>query len=333
MTTLRPPPTLPRRPQPALLAQKMEKKRGIQLIEHTLETDVPRLDLLVQALTQMSRSQVRGLFDHGAVMLDGQKTLEPGLPARKNSKLTLRYDLHTNYKPLPPTRVQLKFRVVWEDASLLVVEKIAGILTVPTDRDEDNTLLHEIGRYLSKSQRITKPAHVVHRLDRDTSGLLVFAKNPEVARALIAQFAARKPERIYAALVVGQMRENTGTFRSFLTTADDLDQYSTANPQEGKLAVTHFEVVERLKGATLLRVKLETGRRNQIRVHFAEIGHPVLGETRYEVARAKHPLWTQKRLGLHAQTLGFTHPLTGERILARSELPGAFVHFLQATRM
>jgi len=206
------------------------------------------------------------------------------------------------------------------------------VLTVPTDYGEQNTLVHEVARHFSKGQRITHRAHIVHRLDRDTSGVLVFAKTEAIAQALKQQFADRKPEREYAAIVVGGLKADRGTFRSFLTTDDDLDQYSTATPGEGKLAVTHFQVMQRLRGATLVKVNLETGRRNQIRVHFAEDGHPVLGDVRYESERAQHPAWRDKRLALHARTLGFVHPVTGAPVRVTSALPAVFHAFVVAAR-
>jgi 23S rRNA pseudouridine1911/1915/1917 synthase len=297
-----------------------------------LEADVPRLDVVVAALTGASRAIVRGMFDHGCVTLDGRPCTEAGTPASRGAVLDVSWDPEQRYKEIPRARLSRKFRIAFEDAHLIVVEKVAGILTVPTDRAEQDTLVHEVARYLSKGQRITKKAFIVHRLDRDTSGVLVFAKRQEIADAIKDQFEARKPEREYNALVAGTVREDQGTFRSYLATNEGLDQYSTTATGEGKLAVTHFRVLERVRGATFVRVQLETGRRNQIRVHFAEAGHPVLGDVRYQPERARHPLWTQKRLALHARTLGFTHPVTGQPVRVTSDLPAAFLGFLKAAR-
>lgn len=297
-----------------------------------LDTDTARLDLTVQALTGASRAIVRGMFDHGCVAVNGAKCVEAGRPGGRGDVVTVEYDDQQKYKEIPRTRLSRKFRIAFEDAHLIVVEKIAGVLTVPTDHGEQDTLVHEVARHFSKGQRITKRAYIVHRLDRDTSGVLVFGKTAQVAEALKQQFEARKPEREYAAIVAGQVRENRGTFRSFLATAEDLDQFSTHTPGEGKLAVTHYQVEARLRDATFVRVHLETGRRNQIRVHFSEVGHPVLGDVRYKPERAKHPMWKEKRLALHARTLGFTHPVTGQAVRVTSELPGVFLAFLRAAK-
>src|SRR5262249_52015609 len=148
-------------------------------------------------------------------------------------------------------------------------------------------------------------AYSVHRLDRGVSGLLVFGKTPEIVRQLKDQFAASKPEREYVAIVAGQMRQQHGTFESLLATDKDLTRFSTDDETIGQLAITTFRVVKMLGAATLVQVRLETGRRNQIRVHFAEAGHPVLGDPRYEPERAAHRRWPHKRLALHARLLGF----------------------------
>ena len=151
---------------------------------------------------------------------------------------------------------------------------------------------------------------VVHRLDRGTSGLLVFAKNPRIASELRDQFRVRKAEREYAVLVAGTLEQQQGTFTTRLATTKGLQRYSLGpgqkgGDQEGERAVTHFRVQQRLQGATWVTASLETGKRNQIRVHFAEAGHPVLGDERYRADLAHHPAWTAKRLALHAAVLGF----------------------------
>ena len=164
---------------------------------------------------------------------------------------------------------------------------------------------------------------MVHRLDRDTSGLLVFARGAEAADALREQFRAHSVERIYLAIVSGNVRADSGTFDSFLSTNRALDRYSS-DSRRGERAITHYRVRERLAGATFVEVRLETGRRNQIRVHFAEAGHPVLGDRRYGTSSAGPRNWPSDRLALHAAGLGFTHPASGERLTYAAPLPAAF---------
>ena len=176
----------------------------------------------------------------------------------------------------------------------MVVDKAASILTVPTDRGNKNTLLDAIDHYLNRRGHRGR-ATVIHRLDRGTSGLLVFAKNPRVARELRDQFRERKAEREYVAIVAGSLEREKGTFESHLATTKSLQRYSVRkdrrDSEESEPAVTHYRVDRRLNGATFVRVRLETGQRNQIRVHFAEAGHPVLGDERYCADLARHAAW------------------------------------------
>ena len=297
----------------------------------TVDQDTPRVDHVVQSLTGASRAVVRGMFDHGCVTVDGAPCAEAGLPAARGAVVEVVFDPRQHYRERPAIRPNRAFRVAFEDSYLVVVEKNAGILTVPTVRRERDTLVNAVAAHFSRG-RVPQVAYVVHRLDRDTSGLLVFARSDAICQALKQQFADRKPEREYAALVAGHVTDAKGTFRSYLATDEDLDEVSSDDPGEGRLAVTHFDVVERVRGATFVSVHLETGRRNQIRVHFADAGHPVLGDTRYSPERARHPAWREPRLALHAKTLGFVHPVTGRPVRITTELPPPFAAFLEATR-
>jgi 23S rRNA pseudouridine1911/1915/1917 synthase len=149
-----------------------------------------------------------------------------------------------------------------------------------------------------------------------------------VAAALRDQFAARKPRRTYTAIVYGQLLDARGTFRSYLTTDErTLNRYSVSEPLTGELAVTHFRRLDRFQDASFVEVTLETGRRNQIRVHFAEAGHPVLGDFRYAREHQQHPGWPHKRLALHAESLGLEHPITGEKLLFSAPWPAEFRAF------
>lgn len=305
---------------------------ALKEIEHIIKADeAGRIDKVIQNLTNLSRADIRGLFDHGCVSLDGAVCLDAGLIVREKSKVALKYDPHQRYKE----RSQFKsrfFRIVHEDVHLLVVEKHAGVLTVPTLRGDKENLEAAITIYLGRGKVGKFQAFVVHRLDRDTSGLLVFGKSEKIALQLKSQFEDHKPIREYLAIVSGRLDQKTGTFKSYLSTDEDLNQVSSQDQGKGKLAITHFEVVELLKDTTLVKVTLETGRRNQIRVHFAEAGHPVLGDTRYKPIMAKHRHWKHPRLALHAAKLGFTHPVTLKQITFESKWPIEFEQFLRTQR-
>lgn len=297
--------------------------------QRTLVTLEARADRIVQQLTHLSRSQLRGLFDHGCVTIDGQPCGRTFTRVAPGSLVEVRYDPHQRYHEKPKPRPDRAFRVVFEDEHLIVVDKTAGVLTVPTGQRDANSLVERLNQYASIGRR-PRRLGVVHRLDRGTSGLLVFGKTAEVTALLKDQFRGRKPMRRYLALAAGHLEPSKGTFRSHLATAANLDRYSTRPSPRSELAVTHYEVIGYVAGVTALNLTLETGRRNQIRVHLAEAGHPVLGEDRYQPDLATHPRWRVKRLALHAATLGFLHPKTGRPLSFDSPPPPPFGWFLRS---
>ena len=306
---------------------------------HLVATDeAGRVDLIVKAITGRSRSQLRGMCLNGCVSVNGQPVNEPSTAVKEGDVIDVRYDPQRKYRETWLGKFQSKspqglfqcktFSVVFEDEYLIVVDKQAGILTVPTERQEPRTLVDEVSRYLGDRHR----ALVVHRLDRETSGLVVFAKRLEIAGALQDQLRLRAPDREYLAIVAGVMKDDSGQYESYLATSKRLSRYSVENPDGGEHAITHFAVAERLPETTLVRVKLDTGRRNQIRVHLAEAGHPIIGDRRYRPQLAKHPDWPHARLALHAHVLGFQHPVTGEDLRFVSEMPRSFLTFLKEQR-
>src|SRR5262245_24936025 len=257
-----------------------------------------RVDRLVQELCGLSRSQVVGLFDHGCVSRNGATVTHPGERLAAGDQIELRFDAKQRYHPTPKPRKDIGFAIVFEDKHLIVVDKPAELLTVPTRREETNTLQHKVEAYVRHVSK-GRGAFAVHRLDRGVSGLLVFGKTQEMVRQLKDQFAASKPEREYVAIVAGDVQQQEGTFETLLATDKDLNRFSTEDESIGQLAITHYRLIAHLDGATLVQVRLETGRRNQIRVHFAEAGHPVLGDPRYQADLAVHRLWSHERLALH----------------------------------
>jgi 23S rRNA pseudouridine1911/1915/1917 synthase len=298
----------------------------MKTLKHTVQSqDMSRIDMIVQKLTERSRAQVRGLFDHGCVKLNGVLCSDAGTRVADKSEIVITYDEHRNYKEIPKYHSPI-FKIIFEDDALLVIDKSAGYLTEPNTASDKSTVSTALTQYLNRGNN-KRHAAVVHRLDRDTSGLLVFGKSERVAQQIKSQFEKRKPKREYVAIVAGHLKEKKGTFKSHLITDKDLNQRSTTATAVGKLAITHYKVTKELRDTTLVSVTLETGRRNQIRVHFAEAGHPVLGDMRYETVRASHKWWKWKRLALHAAMLGFRHPITGEELLFHSKVPEEFEMF------
>lgn len=285
-----------------------------------------RVDRIVQHLVELSRSQVRGLFSNGCVTVNDTPCHDGGEVVAPGDAVHVRFDMHRRYHEGPRAWEDDAFSIVFEDSHLIVVDKSAGVLTVPANPGEKDSLVHAVSRYLAHRGSRDR-AQVVHRLDRDVSGLLVFGKTRTVAEELQSQFEARKPDREYGAIVHGRV-EPEGTFESYLVTAKSLQQYSTTKRDDAQLAITHYKLEGSAHGASFVRVKLKTGRRNQIRVHFADAGHPILGDPRYRPDLSSHPQWRAKRLALHARTLGFDHPKTGKPLTFNSPLPAAMRSFM-----
>ncbi|MHB8811414.1 MAG: RluA family pseudouridine synthase [Desulfobulbaceae bacterium] len=209
--------------------------------------------------------------------------------------------------------------IIHEDEAIIVIDKAAGLLTIATEKEKTRTAYYRLTAWLkerpgSAGQRI----FIVHRLDRDTSGLLVFAKNEEAKRALQDKWP--ETDKKYAAIVEGIPKETSGRIASNLRETKFLRVYSVRDSEgDGRPSVTNYELVKAAGNYALLDITLETGRKNQIRVHLADIGHPVAGDKKY--GARTNPVG---RLALHAYFLAFTHPVTGKRLEFRSPLPGKF---------
>jgi 23S rRNA pseudouridine1911/1915/1917 synthase len=260
-----------------------------------------------------SRSRARAVIDGGLVRVDG---------ARRPKRHLLRPGevIEVEEEPPPPAaeadRAPAPFEVAYEDDHLLVVDKPAGVVVHPARGHATGTLAQAVAGRGAGGEDPWR-AGIVHRLDRDTSGLLVVAKTDEVHRALKALLASRRLRREYLALVDGHPSARTGTIDAPVG-RDRRDRLRmSVDTDHPRAARTHFETVRALSGATLLRVTLETGRTHQIRAHMAAIGHPVSGDPVYGDA-GRYGL---QRQFLHAARLAFPHPITGEQIDVRSELP------------
>jgi 23S rRNA pseudouridine1911/1915/1917 synthase len=313
------------------------KVRAATMIK-TLQMEVnaeSRLDRVVQQLTGLSRAGVRGLLENGCVSVGGQCAAHPQSSVIPGDIVRVEYDPHRRYKERPKAEADPAFEILFEDDHLIVVNKAAHVLTVPTASGKGKTLIDALERHINRGKppKVWRRLHVVHRLDQGVSGVLVVAKSAKVAEQLKGQFAAHKPQRTYIAIVKGIMERKRGTFRSYLATDYSLNRYSTKRPGHGELAITHYEVISHGHDATVVRVQLETGRRNQIRVHFAEAGHPVLGDPRYPrqsprsdelQATSDHPKWRAKRQALHAASLECEHPVTHKRLRFEAPLPSEF---------
>ncbi len=274
------------------------------------------LDTLATLFPDSSRTTLRQLLQHGRVRVNGE--------VEKDAKREIAEDEEVDVSQkavniaLPST-----LGLLYEDADLLVVLKSAGLLTVATEREKATTAQAHLNAYLK--QKGEGRVHVVHRLDRETSGVLVFAKNLETRDRLKDKFAAHDVDRVYVAIVEGYVDPIRGTIESHLRERRDLKMVSADESHpEAKRAVTHYRTIARAHDCSVLEITLETGRKNQIRAHLSEKGHPVVGDTMY--GAKTNPLG---RLGLHAKLLGFVHPTSGKKLSFTAALPKAFRDFMK----
>jgi 23S rRNA pseudouridine1911/1915/1917 synthase len=207
--------------------------------------------------------------------------------------------------------------VVYEDPYLLVIDKRAGLLSM-SNNTRQQTVQNVLNNYLEKGgSRCT--SHLVHRLDRDTSGLMIYAKDTKTQRTLIEEWQQLVTDRRYVALVSGEMQQNKGTIRSWLTEDKRFITHSSPVDNGGKYAVTHYNVLRKGNGYTLVELELETGRKNQIRVHLSDMGHPIVGDIKYGSNDE-----SLRRLGLHAYILAFRHPVNGKYLRFETPVPDSF---------
>lgn len=260
------------------------------------------LDILQSRLPESSKTSLRQLLQNDRVRVNGA----PERDAKREIGAEDKVEIADRSEKLDP-----RVRILFEDADLIVIDKAEGLLSVPTSEVKYETAETILNAYT--------PVHHAHRLDRDTSGVLVFAKNTWMRDRLQELFAVHDLERVYVAIVHGKT-DHRGTFRSFLFEDRNLRMRVVADPSQGKEAITHFKTVASGKRFSIVEVTLETGRRNQIRVQFAEAGHPVLGDTMYGTGREDN----FGRLALHAKHLGFVHPRTREKVAFTAEPPRSF---------
>ena len=283
-----------------------------------------RLDaFLAETVGGVSRSAAAKLIESGNVLVDGKAAVKScRLAGGETVALTLPAP-----EPIDAIPQDIPLDVVYEDADVIVVNKPSGLVVHPAPGHPDgtlvNALLHHCGDSLSGVGGALRPG-IVHRIDRDTSGLIIAAKNDAAHRSLAAQLKDHTLARTYQCVAVGGFREDRGTVDAPIA-RDPRDRKRMAVVPDGREAVTHWEVVARYPGCTHLRCRLETGRTHQIRVHLAHIGHPILGDTVYGTKKPVPGLTGQC---LHASELRFLHPRTGEAVELSCPLPEEFIALL-----
>lgn len=278
---------------------------------YTVEEPTTLLPFLLSSVKGKSRNNVKSLLSRRLVAVDGVPVSRFDAPLAPGQQVSI----------LPasaPRADALPFPILYEDEYLIVVNKPAKLLSVATDREKTRTAYHMVTDYV-KSRRVDDRIFVLHRLDRDTSGVLMFARDPETKELFQSRWNELITRRGYLAVVEGVPKPDRDTIRSYLVETDTHLSFSGAPGKGAKEAVTSYQVVKAANGYSLLDISIETGRKNQIRVHMKEKGCPVAGDKQY--GARTNPIG---RLCLHANELSFTHPATGERVTFKAKMPRDF---------
>ena len=290
------------------------------------ETAKMRIDKAVKILIpEYSRAYISKCIEEEKILVNGAP-VKQSLITKLNDEITI---LDIEPKALEVKAEDLNLDIVYEDADVAIVNKPKGMVVHPAAGNYENTLvnglLYELDD-LSEINGVIRPG-IVHRIDKDTTGLLMIAKNDNASKALTEQLKAHSCKRTYHALVYGVIDENRGRINAPIGRSKD-DRKKMAVVKDGKEAITNFKVLKRFNGFTYVECQLETGRTHQIRVHFEYIGHPLVGDQTY----GRRKVIGDQGQFLHAKTIGFTHPSTNEWMEFDSELPDYFKEFMNDLR-
>ncbi len=270
------------------------------------------MSFLLFSMGGMKRTSVKSLLSHRCVYVNGHIETQYNMPLKEGDKVEV-HNKEVNHQLQHP-----KLRVVYEDADLIVVEKKPGLLTVTARQGSNETTVFSILKHYVRQVNPRAGIYTVHRLDRETSGLLVFAKSKELQEYMRTYWHDLVTKRTYVALAEGVLDKQDGTITTWLTEDNKTTMvYSAPFDNGGKKAVTHYHVVKNNEHYSLLELNLETGRTNQIRVHLASIGHPVVGDRKYGSGQ-QPPI---DRLGLHARILEFINPVTEQTLHFETPVP------------
>ncbi|MBE0674739.1 MAG: RluA family pseudouridine synthase [Bacteroidales bacterium] len=289
-----------------------------QVLQHkddtnlTVKEEALLMQFLIENLKHKSRDNIKSLLKNKQVWVNGQYVTPYNHQLHQGDSVVIKWS------PSSYGSLSRSLRIVYQDDHLIVIDKFHGLLSIATEGEKQATAYSILSSFV-KQQNSAGKIFVVHRLDRDTSGLMMFAKSEEVQTLLQTNWKDSIIDRTYMAVVEGQVEEPEGTIKSYMYESKALMMHTTKNPEKGDLAITHYRTVKSKPSYSLLEIKLETGRKNQIRLHMQEIGHSIVGDKKY--GATGNPI---ARLALHASVLAFIHPVTHEKMRFESPLPTKF---------
>ncbi len=284
---------------------------------YPVKEDSVLMQFLVASMPNRKRTTIKELLKHNQVAVNDQPTTQ--FDTELHDGDTVKVNLTREFRVFYHRRMKL----VYEDEDIIVVNKGYGLLSMGTDKVKDGTAYSILREYVKWHNPKTK-LFIVHRLDRDTSGLMMFAKSEEAKETMQHNWNNMVLNRKYLAVVEGKVEEKDGIVRSYLAETSQYEVYSTDDPNKGQLAVTRYKTLKCKNGYTLLEVELDTGRKNQIRVHMKDLKHPIAGDHKYGAKSS--PI---HRLALHAQTLRFIHPITRKEMNFTTPIPASFASMVK----
>lgn len=287
------------------------------ILSFTVNEETTLMPFLMSSMSERKRTSIKELLRHNQVAVNGtpisqfNSVLNPGDEVKVN--LTREWRVFYNRR----------LKIVYEDDDIIVVNKGYGLLSMGNDKVKDGTAYSILREYV-KWENPRNKIFIIHRLDRDTSGLMMFAKTIEAKETMQHNWNNMVLNRKYLAVVEGKVEPADGVVRSYLAENSEHEVYSTPDSSKGQLAVTRYRTLSSKNGYSLMEVELDTGRKNQIRVHMKELGHPIAGDRRYGASSS--PI---HRLALHAQTLRFVHPVTRKEMSFTTPVPSGFAKMVK----
>lgn len=281
-------------------------------LKFTVKENTTLLEFLMLSFAGKSRNAIKSLLGGSLILVDGKLISQFNHPLKVGQVMTVLAE------KVAPERPMIGLKIIHEDELMIIVNKHAGLLTNSSSKERVKTAYAMINSHVQKTSA-TSRVFVVNKLDRETSGIIIFAKDEKTQKFLIEDWEKSIPEQVYVALVEGEVRKEKDTLTSYMKQSKALIVHSSQNETYGEKAITNYEVFRRKKGSTLLKINIETKVKNQIRVHMQEMKHPIVGDKKYGAKTN-----AIGRMALHLKTVQITHPATKKKITFDTEIPNKF---------
>ena len=291
---------------------ELEPTKTIILKSFRVSKETPLLDFLYAHITNDSKNNIKHYLTNHQVLVNGSCITQYNFLVYKEDMVQLSKNPIKDEK-----KEKIKLDIIYEDDELIVINKPSGLLSIESDNEKSNTAYRLLTNYVQRKDKMAR-IFIVHRIDKDTSGVLLVAKNEKIKNLLQHNWQKIVNKREYIAICEGIFKPKSGTIKSYLKSNSNNLMYSTKDPK-GQLAITHYKVLKENKKYSLVDVFIDSGRKNQIRVHMGDLGHHVVGDDKY--GKVSNPI---NRLGLHAYVLSFTHPITKKVMTFKAKLPKVF---------